>query len=476
QSGVDKGSVGEVNDTMAVFQHVKTSMDYVNTSRIALLGHSRGGLTSLEMSNFSASEIAATIDIAGPDRYNTTDLNDSNPRNLLLVAGSRDINVDVSEMQDILKQTYYNQTNDGIIYGNITNGSGRKLYISDATHAGLVFDEDVMEEAIVWCEMVFYGSLRYPIVIDFKTSMYINVATLAMGVLSTFAVIYLLFFAFVKTKIITRKVDDIEIDTEGIGIPKMSRKPRKTAVDWVRPILILAAGIAAACAAVGIHRFFREIGLYGSLFGLEMVMHTSYLVESLEVVLFLPLVSLFFLFLIKQIEKKVSSKDMEEEFKKIEFKVDRKGKWVNEILVGTGLFVAFYAMVNYGGPPFWNGFVSIYKLPIFIVLLCFLVPANIISAYMTYGTVQSKFYPKGGKDSWAAFLIGILFRGALIGGYFAIGYYLIDFDSDIFLALVIYYVANFLFSIMSFHYFRGILQEAIFSALLAAWVFVILGG
>jgi hypothetical protein len=89
----------------------------------------------------------------------------THPRNLLIAVGAWDEFVSVDDALSFLS----NATNGvgkekNVLYGNLADGTARKLVISPLTnHLLEPFDVVILNETVAWFEDVFYGRVRYPI-------------------------------------------------------------------------------------------------------------------------------------------------------------------------------------------------------------------------------------------------------------------------------------------------------------------------
>ncbi|MHA1265891.1 MAG: alpha/beta hydrolase [Candidatus Helarchaeota archaeon] len=143
-------------------------LNFVDNGRIALIGHSMGGATTLQVSATYHTEINASVVIGAiiQGRMETINyINISDISNLMLGLGERDeiFSVDVG-LQFLANITGGIATQINTQYGNFTFGNATKLVIAPNTdHMGEIFDKILIQNTIIWLESAFYGGVRYPI-------------------------------------------------------------------------------------------------------------------------------------------------------------------------------------------------------------------------------------------------------------------------------------------------------------------------
>lgn len=198
----DTGNLAIYEDVSKLLDKIETLPIYpsINSSQIALVGHSLGGAIVLMTSIFD-DRINATVALAPlvshdviyhPNFENNLPvdyLNETNTKNLLIMAHKDD---DLLDYED-----------HAVIAQNLTNCN---LSIYEGPMMGgahLMISNDIITEMISWIEINFFGFINGPIEISF---MY-NYALLGITFLLLFGIIFLIislssnFFSFQKIEI-----------------------------------------------------------------------------------------------------------------------------------------------------------------------------------------------------------------------------------------------------------------------------------
>lgn len=457
QSGIGPGGTGTVYDTQAIFQHVWDTMPFVNQSAIGLLGHSRGGLTSMKLSEFAASQIAATVNVAGP-AWNVT-LNQTQPRNLLIIAGDEDVNVLPAHTLQIL----YNATGGGLtvdhLYGDFASGTARKLHYVAGGHTKILFLRETYTEAITWFEHTFYGAVRSPVSTSFETRLVITIATAIFG----FATIFWGFFA-VHHVLVARQI----VQHRVMDDPTPGRKKRVARALAVNAFL-LPASIGGASA--GIYLLLRAAGLDSatSLGFHDLVPATDYIMSSILPILVAGVVAMLAWAMLRVARRVLARREVV--LAAPAFTTIRAGKAATSLALGVGFFVLFYYVVSIAASPLFNTLLNPNRLILFLYLAMMLLVPSLGWALLTFDGIQGLFPKRHFQDSWVTLLLGMVGRGIAVGILLATRL----FYMDTLVFFLIFMGAGLIFSMVSFHYFRDPLQEAVFNTLLLAWVFTSVG-
>jgi hypothetical protein len=139
--------------------------------------------------------------------------------------------------------------------------------------------------------------------------------------------------------------------------------------------------------------------------------------------------------------------------------------------LGIGMFVLMYYMTSILATPLYDTRINPSRFPLFFYLVLLLLIPSLASSLLTFDGIQSKFKTRHFQDVWVTLAIGIAGRGIIIGALVILR--TMYLDSIVF--FIVFMAADLFFSLVSFHYFRSALQEAIFNSLLLAWVFTCLG-
>jgi dienelactone hydrolase len=169
---------------------VETAVNYlasrpdVDPNRIALLGHSMGGLAVI-VEAISDPRIEATVGIA-PAISPTSNINSTYPRNLMLAVGARDNIVGEARVLELYEKATGETGKVGEVCGNFLDGSAREMVISpNSDHVGEMFDTYIIEEAIAWVEKSLAVENSAPISVSFWPN-----AILPLSVISSLLLIF----------------------------------------------------------------------------------------------------------------------------------------------------------------------------------------------------------------------------------------------------------------------------------------------
>ncbi|MFX0098680.1 MAG: alpha/beta hydrolase family protein [Candidatus Hodarchaeota archaeon] len=448
-----------------MFDHIRT-LSYINQSRIGTYGHSRGGLTSLLLSNYYPDDIAATVSIAGPDwgvLFNT-----SRPRNVLLCAGLQDTNVEVYEMREILSRFTGGFTQEDMLYGDFSDGTARKLIISNSQHNTMIFQRDVLTEMITWFEMAFYGSLTGPISLSFETNLGLMIVSATLGVISVlwgfFALQQLFFKAKLLKRVTTRDSRKVTLTLEEFKeLNNLKRK--KNPYDFTRPFIIAGIGAGAGGLSAAIVGLLPWTLLdYDIFFGLLSQVPFTFYVDQLELLFIIQLASLGLVLVLWLIERFLGKKTSLLE--RNEVKLELKGKWFTSAGLGVLFFLLLYLALSWSFSTLLDLSISRYRMTMFVAILPVILASNAICSLITFGMIQSRFKTKRFSDTWACLIIGMLFRGAIV----AILYLSNVMTEPSLLLFAGFYVGNLAISVLSFHYLKSRTQETIFSSFFISWL------
>ncbi|MCE7743113.1 MAG: hypothetical protein GOP50_11750 [Candidatus Heimdallarchaeota archaeon] len=131
------------------------SLDYVNSSNIGLVGHSMG-VGAIRATSIIEDGVRAHIFLGGIYSNSSLiiygELNETSPSNLLVVIGEYDALFDLQEVNDILQPVFgTTETIEvGVLYGNFTNGTARKLITPKTTHLFEPISGDYINESVSW--------------------------------------------------------------------------------------------------------------------------------------------------------------------------------------------------------------------------------------------------------------------------------------------------------------------------------------
>lgn len=158
--GSSGGSFGtELNDTTLgikdAVQYLK-QQSYVNSSQIALIGHSLGA-GAVRATTLTCNDIKASVFIGGGLGGVVNDLeygilNSTSPKNLLVVIGKYDALFNLEQTKEDLIPIFGNpsEISPHQIYGGFCNGTARNLIIPETTHLLEPVDPQATSEVVHW--------------------------------------------------------------------------------------------------------------------------------------------------------------------------------------------------------------------------------------------------------------------------------------------------------------------------------------
>ena len=154
--GLSEGQLGNNDPSIGVISGVEYlgSLDYVDESRLALIGHSLGAGAVRAASDQSG--IWANVFIGGGMNAGNRDitgiLNSTLPRNLLLAVGSNDILFDIESFKTDIAPVFGVESpiEPGKVYGDKIQGTGRKLTISSTIHLLEPVDGIIVNSVTEW--------------------------------------------------------------------------------------------------------------------------------------------------------------------------------------------------------------------------------------------------------------------------------------------------------------------------------------
>lgn len=182
-------------DMKAAVDYLENNLPYI--TEIGLVGHSLGAYAALTLSNSYPHRINSTVAIGA---ISTEVLNISN---LLMISGKFDIGLTEDQLLEVLRiYTGREDPEIGIVYdGDFINGNNTKAYISPfADHLSEAVDYSVIYQTIQWLEQSFNGQKGKNIIITAPAIQFFSYFSLVgIIILNSIFVVYLANFLF-KTK------------------------------------------------------------------------------------------------------------------------------------------------------------------------------------------------------------------------------------------------------------------------------------
>jgi len=155
------------SDVEAVVNYLIGRPD-VQSDKIALLGHSMGGLAVIAEASVDP-RIHATVGIApaiSSGSNITIDLRV--PQNLMLAVGIKDNVIREAQVLELYSKATAGTGSVGKVYGSFLDGSAREFVLSSTSdHVGEMFDKYIIGEAITWVEKSLAVENSKPITISF---------------------------------------------------------------------------------------------------------------------------------------------------------------------------------------------------------------------------------------------------------------------------------------------------------------------
>lgn len=135
---------------------LKAALEYlrsqpsVDLNSIALVGHSLGA--SAVRSSAELGAAAHVLIGGGVSRLPETlgEMNETHPRNLLVVVGRGDVLFDLEELEEELAPAFGSEVEVGRVYGDFRTGTARKLVLPATTHLLEPVDPETVSEVVDW--------------------------------------------------------------------------------------------------------------------------------------------------------------------------------------------------------------------------------------------------------------------------------------------------------------------------------------
>jgi len=166
-----------------------TGRSDVQPEKIALLGHSMGGLAVIAEAATDP-RIRATVGVAPAiSSGSNITINLTTPQNLLLAVGMRDSVIPEKEVRNVYDKATSGSGLVGQLYGSFLDGSARELVVSPSSdHVGEMFDRYIIEEAVMWVENSLAIGKSQPLTISFMPDAILPLS-IASSLLSIFPVV-----------------------------------------------------------------------------------------------------------------------------------------------------------------------------------------------------------------------------------------------------------------------------------------------
>ena len=149
QKSVASLNKSTVEDSRNILNYIKAHPQQFDQKKIAMVGHSMGGITAIDLGK-QEKIIKATVSlgIGGETSINS-------PSNLLFGIGIYEQLNPPQTLRPLLNSAMGNQKDcdDNLVCGNFVDGSARKLFISPTTdHFTVLYDSMLIKETIDWIQ------------------------------------------------------------------------------------------------------------------------------------------------------------------------------------------------------------------------------------------------------------------------------------------------------------------------------------
>lgn len=172
QQSVSNLSVSTVEDAKSILSYIKQHPQEFDQDKIAIVGHSMGGVTAIDLGKQEKSlKATVSLGIGGEADVNS-------PANLLFAIGVYEQLNPPQTLRLLFSSIGKNQLNcnDNLICGNFQDGTARQLFISPtADHFTAIYDSILIKETIDWIQKSWQleTDILEPVVINFIIGIFI---------------------------------------------------------------------------------------------------------------------------------------------------------------------------------------------------------------------------------------------------------------------------------------------------------------
>ena len=154
-NGHGNSDAGEGSGTAAL--DFITSLDYVNSSSIGLIGHSMGGSIAWTAISESSVQVNALVLVGS----RTSPANATYPNNLLVTVGSFDSLSSIPRNLTLLEEAFnVTDIEEGKPYGSFDDGTARKVVIAPTNHLFETIDPIIVSESVEWMKDSLKGGIK----------------------------------------------------------------------------------------------------------------------------------------------------------------------------------------------------------------------------------------------------------------------------------------------------------------------------
>ncbi|MGQ4891483.1 MAG: alpha/beta hydrolase [Candidatus Njordarchaeia archaeon] len=349
------------NDLIVAYQHLISRSD-VDPARVGLIGHSMGARAVLAFACFNPAIVSAVM--LGPYYiWESSLVNTTNPKNLLIIVGENDIITPPSLGRELLARGTGYMGQVGVTFGSFNNGTARKLVIvKGADHYTIISNKNVLQEILNWEYNSFNLSGTPKVTVDPSMA--------ATGVFVTYLMIVLFFpIIYYMVEYLKERFPPAE--------------EVKTDYKWyLKVALIVIGAIIYIYVAYFFFPLVVEIGWKNyQLFIMSGAQYTIYYLYYLvlPMMVFLAIVGAAFLILKKGTLENVVNF----------FKNSFVGGLILGVILSVTIFVTYFILMNLGFTGLYGDYLpTIPRWGVFLFFLAILYPLLLVDEFFMRYVVQ----------------------------------------------------------------------------------------
>lgn len=235
-----------IADAYYAIEYVQSNLPNVDPTSYAVLGHSLGAGISLLFQTMPVSP-NATIIIGGGMGENVgglqLPLNTTNPRNLLIASGRWDELVSPDVAYETLRiATGMENVTEGMTYGNFSEGTARRLVLSNTNHLFEIYDPTLISESVEWLVNALQPLGQLTVTLEPAAQVHQFAALFALIATASF-VLTLIPLSKISYTLLSRKFEGEGVDEADIDRPNPSIRS-SFVMSFISSLLFLALVLA----------------------------------------------------------------------------------------------------------------------------------------------------------------------------------------------------------------------------------------